>query len=87
MISNELQVKNQIAVQYIIILRRRIKGAARAFYSHNVRLDVQRLWDIRCYNYSTEKERADYYERSDDSYNSASVYTIMLVKAAHSWTL
>ena len=31
------------------LLRRRIKGAARAFYSHNVRLDVQRLWDIRCF--------------------------------------
>ena len=31
------------------LLRRRIKGAARAFYSHNVRLDVQRLWNIRCF--------------------------------------
>ena len=27
-------------------LRTRIKGAARA---HNVRLDVQRVWDVRCF--------------------------------------
>ena len=37
-------------IMYIYcLLHRRIKGAARAFYSHNVRLDVQRLWDIRCF--------------------------------------
>ena len=32
------------------LLRRRIKGAACAFYSHNVRLDAQRLWNIRCFH-------------------------------------
>ena len=31
------------------LLRGRIIGAARAFYSRNVRPDVQRVWDIRCY--------------------------------------
>ena len=41
--------KQCTGIYYIYcLLRRRIKGAARAFYSHNVRLNVQRLWDIRC---------------------------------------
>ena len=31
------------------LLRGRIKGAARAFYSRNVWPNVQRVWDIRCY--------------------------------------
>ena len=44
-----VQVLGQCLIYAYCLLRRRIKGAARAFYSHNVRLDVQRLWDIRCF--------------------------------------
>ena len=42
-------IQRECRKYHYCLLRRRNKGAARAFYSHNVRLNVQRLWDIRCF--------------------------------------